>query len=416
VEIRTRGRGSSGIERAAKKIIEGVRRGGDEALVEFEKRLDGATVPLDRLRVSRLELDAAPGQVEPDLARAIRFSMRRIRRVQGEILRRLKVSSSSGGFMVEIAPRPLQSVGCYVPGGRASYASSVLMTAGVARLAGVKRVIICTPPGADGRVGSGILAAAKMVGVDEVYAVGGAQAIAAMAYGTESVRPVRKIVGPGGRYVVAAKRLVSSEVETDFEAGPTELVVLADEACEPRTAAWELIGQAEHGKDSLCGLVTYSAGYADRVRSEIRKILPGVERREHVEGCLERGFAAICESESVACSFLDALAPEHLEIMTGRPRRAASMVTGAGLKLLGRYSPCAASDYAVGTDHVIPTQGFSAMRGCLSVLDFVKLDWTTTGSREGLRKLLGTIESFANAEGLPNHYLSANSRFEEGSI
>jgi histidinol dehydrogenase len=287
------------------------------------------------------------------------------------------------------------------------------MTAGVAKIAGVKKVIICTPPGEDGNVGSGILGAAKIVGADEVFAVGGAQAIAAMAYGTESIIPVQKIVGPGGRYVSAAKRLVSHSVETDFQAGPTELVVFADESCEPRIAAWELIGQAEHGRDSLCGLVTYSEEYASRVRLERAKILPGAERRELIEGCLDGGFAAICEDESSACGFLNALAPEHLEIMTERPKRIASMVAGSGLKLLGKYSPCAASDYSVGTNHVIPTDGFSASRGCLSILDFVKLDWTVTGSKEGLRKRLQTIKSFATAEGLPNHYLSAKSRFEE---
>jgi len=286
------------------------------------------------------------------------------------------------------------------------------MTAGVAKLAGVERVVVCSPADRAGRISDSILAAARLAGVDEVYKVGGAQAIAALAYGTESIRPVQKIVGPGGRYVSAAKKAVAGDVEIDFYAGPTELVVLADDSCEPRIAAWDLVGQAEHGDDSLCGLVTYSEGYANRVRTEIRKILPKAQRRKYVRASLGGGFAAICEDEETACGFVNAIAPEHLEILISEPERAEAKIRGAGLKLLGEYSPCAVSDYSVGTDHVIPTAGDSSTRGCLSALDFMKLDWSVRGSREGLRRTLRPLKALAYAEGLPNHYLSVNSRFE----
>lgn len=410
-EVRGRRTETPGFERAVRTIIDGVRTGGDLALVRFVKKFDGVSRPPRSLRVPQGELDRAARKIEPGLARAIRFSMERIRRVQETVKRSMAATSRYGGFTVKVVPTPLSAVGCYVPGGRAAYASSVLMTAGVARLAGVERIVLCSPLQRDGRVDSAVLAAAKAAGVREVYGIGGAHAVAALAYGTRSIKPVQKIVGPGGRYVAAAKRMVSADVETDFFAGPTELVVFADDSCEPRIAAWDMIGQAEHGEDSVIGLVTRSERYASRVRSEMERILPTVRRRDYVEACLTKGFAAVCPEERAARGFIDALAPEHLEIMTERPGRDAAAVTGAGLKLVGRYSPCAASDYAVGTDHVIPTGGFSSLRGCLSVLDFMKLDWTVTGSRKGLLTLLPPVKELTRAEGLPNHYLSMESRF-----
>ncbi len=394
-------------------IISDIKKRGDAALLEYAQRFDGIKLQKNELRVEDSEIDEAFDSVGPELVRALRFSMRRIRKVQLALFPRARRLVRSEGFTVTARWRPLPSVGCYAPGGRAAYASSVLMTAGVAKFAGVPRVVLTTPPQRDGRVSPAVLAAAKVAGVDEVYRVGGAQAISALAYGTESLSRVAKIVGPGGVYVSVAKRLVAADVATDFYAGPTELIVFADEYCNPRFPAWEMIGQAEHGADTLCGLVTYSEDYANEVRAEILKLLPTLERREHVQASLGRGFSAVCDSESTACGFIDAVAPEHLEILTRDYLRVGERVERAGLKLLGPYSPCAASDYVAGTDHVIPTAGFSATRGTLSVLDFQKLDWSLLGTEAGLRGVIQPLKALAYAEGLPNHYLSTRSRFEE---
>jgi histidinol dehydrogenase len=401
------------VAESVEEIVRRVRAEGDKALSMYVKSLDGAELDTRGFRVSQSEMSAAARSQSPELLKALRNSLDRIRKVQGSLVRGTSASIKHRGFRVTVRPKPLPSVGCYVPGGRASYASSVLMTAGVAKLAGVERVVLCTPAGKDGSVNPAILAAATIAGVDELYRIGGAHAIAAMAYGTESVRKVEKIVGPGGRYVSAAKRLVSRDVSTDFYAGPTEIVVLADDSCEPAVAGWELMGQAEHGEDTLCGLVTFSEDYATSVRAHIRRTLPGLERREYVEASLRRGFAAVCSDEKTAFDFVNAIAPEHLAVMTRNPGRAATRIHGAGLKLLGRYSPCAASDYLVGTDHVIPTAGLASAKGPLSVLDFVKLDWTVTGSSSGLRELMPALRELTKAEGLPNHYLSARARLED---
>jgi len=307
--------------------------------------------------------------------------------------------------------RGIPSVGCYIPGGRAAYASTVLMTAGVAKLAGAKRVAVCTPPDRNGKVNDAILAAASLCGVDEVYRVGGAQSIAALAYGTESVPRVSKIVGPGGLYVAVAKRLVSSDVQIDFFAGPTEIVVVGDGTTDARVAAWDLIGQAEHGRDTLCGLITWDRGLAREVRAQVAAISSGVERKEHVRGALARGFTLVCRDREAAAAMVNALAPEHLELMMDDPGEFSASVENAGLVLSGRYAPCAASDYCVGTDHVIPTEGYAAARSSLSVLDFVRLDWVVEGTRAGLRAVLPSLRLLAEAEGLPNHYRSAESRF-----
>lgn len=398
---------------AVAKIVDDVRARKDSAVRDYCMRFDGTDVERLGFRVTDSEIGKAFGKVDRRTIEALRYSMERVSRIQRELIGRTGFKMRLGGFSVSVSPEPLPSVGCYVPGGRASYASSVVMTAGVARVAGVKRVVVCTPS-SEGKVGNELLAAARIAGVDEVYRVGGAQAIAAMAYGTESISPVSKIVGPGGRYVAVAKQMVSPDVPTDFYAGPTEILVYADESCPPKTAAWDLVAQAEHGVETLCGLVTLSEEYAVRVRNEMERLLPSLGRREHVEGALATGFAAVCDDDTTACRFIDAISPEHLEILTRDPRRLASKIRSAGLKLLGPFSPASASDYIVGTDHVIPTGGFSSARGPLSVLDFVKLDWTVEGSSAGLRQALPPLKALAEAEGLSNHYLSAESRFTGG--
>ena len=410
-KLRERTRANAQLRDSVSEIVSDVRARKDAALREYCMRFDGADLSRASIAVADSEIDTALKRADPVTVKSLRYSMKKISRVQRELVKRIGLSMNVGGFHVSAAPRPIPSVGCYVPGGRASYASSVLMTAGVAKTAGVQRIVLCTPGSAGGRVTDEILAAARIAGVDEVYRVGGAQSIAAMAYGTESMGPVSKIVGPGGMYVSVAKQIVSADVATDFYAGPTEIVVFADDSLPPRTAAWDLVAQAEHGTETFCGLVTVSEEYASKVSGEISKLLPSLVRGEHVRGAIANGFAAVCEDEAIACKFINALSPEHLEIVTHNPERAASKIGAAGLKLLGKYAPCSASDYVVGTDHVIPTGGFSVARGPLSVLDFVKLDWSVSGSRTGLRRALGALRALSEAEGLPNHHLSAESRY-----
>ncbi len=408
--IRGRARDLAPVEERARKIIASVKRRGDAALRDFTLELDHADIG-DGIRVEDTEIGSAPRRVDEDLLEAMKFSLNRIRKTQGQLLRRLSFSYVSDGFVVRTVARGIPSVGCYIPGGRAAYASTVLMTAGVAKLAGVRRVVVCTPPGQDGVVNDAILAAASICSVDEVYRVGGAQSIAALAYGTESVPKVSKIVGPGGLYVSIAKRLVSRDVQIDFFAGPTEIVVVGDGTTDARTAAWDLVGQAEHGPDSLCGLITWDAGFAEKVREQVTKISSGVEREDAVKDALARGFTLVCRDSEGAAEMVNALAPEHVELMMEDPRTFSTKVENAGLVLSGKFAPCAASDYCVGTDHVIPTEGYAAVRSSLSVLDFVRLNWAVEGTRGGLKAVLPSLRLLAQAEGLPNHYRSVESRF-----
>lgn len=409
--VRGRVRDLSFVEERTREIIARVRRGGDAALRELTLELDGAEIGED-IRVGEDEIARAVESVDPGLLDAMRFSLGRLRKIQGQLLGRLSYSYVSNGFVTRTVARGLPSVGCYVPGGRAAYASTVLMTAGVAKLAGVGRVAVCTPPDRSGRVNDAILAAAGVCGVDEVYRVGGAQSIAALAYGTKTVPRVSKIVGPGGLYASVAKKMVSCDVQIDFFAGPTEIVVVADGTADVRAAAWDLVGQAEHGEETLCGLVTWDARVARAIRREVGRIASSAERREYVEGALARGFALVCRGRAEAAGVVNAIAPEHVELMVEDARSFSREVENAGLVLSGKYSPCAASDYCVGTDHVIPTEGFAAARASLSVLDFVKLNWVVEGSKGGLRSVLPALESLAKAEGFPNHYRSVESRFE----
>ena len=409
-KVRSRVRDQTAVEADVARIVERVRKGGDKALKELTSEFDRAKIR--GIRVEESEIRSAVETVDPKLLDALRYSLNRIGKTQGQLLRRLSYSYVSDGFVVRTEVRPLESVGCYIPGGRAAYASSVLMTAGVAKMSGVGRVVVCSPPTSEGKVSPAILAAATICGVDEVYRVGGAQSIAAMAYGTESVKKVQKIVGPGGLYASVAKRLVSRDVPIDFFAGPTELVVVGDESTNAKAAAWDLVGQAEHGEETFCAFITWDKKMAEKVRAEVGRLARGVERREFVQGALGRGFTAVCKDEREAADLINAIAPEHLEILARDARGFAQSIDNAGLVLLGEYAPCAASDYCVGTDHVIPTDGYAKLRSGLSVLDFVRLNWTVEGTKSGLKAVLPSLESLAMAEGLPNHFRSVESRFK----
>ena len=412
-KVRGRPEDLSKVELQARRIVETVKRDGDRALVRYSKELDGVTLRPKDLRIPKEEVRAATDRVDPKLAEAMRFALRRVRRAQGQLLRRIPFSYVSDGFVIRSVVRPLESVGCYIPGGKASYASTVLMTAGLAKMAGVKRVVVCSPANRQGDVGDAVLAAADIYRVDEVYRMGGAQAIAALAYGTESVPRVTKIVGPGGLYVSAAKKIVSADVPIDFFAGPTEIVVVADSKADTRLAAWDLMAQAEHGMDGVCCLVTWDAGVATKVKRIVEEVSARLERREFVKATLRRGFAIVCNDRVTASEMVNALAPEHLEILVEDAKGFAETIENSGLILTGPYAPGAASDYAIGTDHVLPTEGTARQRAGLTALDFVKVNWVVEGTKEGLRSLLPSLKELALSEGLPNHFLSVQARFKK---
>jgi histidinol dehydrogenase len=275
----------------------------------------------------------------------------------------------------------------------------------------VKRIVAVSPPTKDGSVDPLTLVAADICGVDEFYKAGGAQSIAALAYGTQSIKPVSKIVGPGGMFVTAAKLVASGAVSIDMVAGPTELLVYADASADPGLVAADLISQAEHSTDTVCGLVTTSEKLATQVQSKIDRIVKGTERADIVAKSLqENGFAAVCRDEKACIEFVNEFAPEHLEIMLKRPEAAAKKIESAGLVLIGPDAPSSASDYALGSNHVLPTLGFGKSRASLSVLDFVKVTNRVRVSRAGLARVDSAVREVANAEGLPNHYEAVRAR------
>jgi histidinol dehydrogenase len=402
------------IEADVTAILRGVKSKGDEAIIDYTRKLNGVSLRKEELRVSEQEIESAYATAPKQLIAAIRNMKRRLERVQRSILRKLCSSSVRlPGVRIKTIFKPIESVGCYIPGGKATYPSSLVMTVTPAKIAGVKRIVVCSPPSEDKRVNIALLAAAKICDVNEFYRVGGPHAIAALAYGTETIRRVDKIVGPGGPYVTLAKLAVSRQTMIDMCAGPTELVIVADRKANVKHIARDLIAQAEHGPDSVCGLITTSTRLASEVSREIAKILKGIRRRTYVEKALKDfGFIYVVPSEEVAVKFVDAFAPEHLEILTQDAKRLAMRINSSGLILIGTYSPASASDYCLGSNHVIPTLGFARARSALSVLDFVKQINMVSCSKRGLEVATPVVEVLASVEGLPNHALAVTERFK----
>lgn len=394
----------------ARTIMRDVAAGGDKALLGYTAKFDG--VELAGLKVTEQEVKDAYGRVAKGQVKALRLMKARLERSERAILRRLRnITVKSEGVVIERAIQPVASVGCYIPGGKARYPSTVVMCTVPAKVAGVRRIVAVSPPTKDGSVDPLTLVAAEICGVDEFYKAGGAQGIAALAYGTQSVKPVSKIVGPGGMFVTAAKIVASGVVSTDMVAGPTELLVYADTTAEPRLVAADLISQAEHSADTVCGLVSTSEKLAAQVQSEIDRIVKGIARADIVAKSLqENGFAAICRDERACIEFVNEFAPEHLEIMVKKPEAAAKRVESAGLVLIGPDVPSSASDYALGSNHVLPTLGFAKSRASLSVLDFVKVTNRVRVSRAGLAKVDSAVREVATAEGLLNHYEAVRAR------
>jgi histidinol dehydrogenase len=393
-----------------KSIMKGVQDYGDSSIIDYTTKFDG--VRLESLQVSAEEVKHAYQQVTKGQIKAIKTMKERLAKNEQAVLRRLNgIVISSNGIKIERTIKSVGSVGCYIPGGKARYPSTVVMCAVPAKLAGVKRVVAISPPRKDGTVDPLTLVAADICGVDEFYKTGGAQGIAALAYGTQSIKRVNKIVGPGGIFVTAAKLIASSNVSTDMVAGPTELLIYADRSADPRLIAVDLISQAEHGIDTVCGLVTTSDKLASQVQIQVESIMQLITRSEIVKSSLQKnGFIAICRNEKACIEFVNEFAPEHLEISCKNADLVAKKIDSAGLVLIGEYTPSSASDYCLGSNHVLPTLGFGKSRGSLSVLDFVKIVNKVKVTKRGLVEVDKAVKEMTSAEGLLNHYEAVKAR------
>lgn len=398
-----------------KSIMDDVAKYGDSALIDYTEKFDG--VQLNSLKVTDEEIKKAYNNVTTEQVHSIKIMKERLIMGEKVLLKRLRgIVMSSDGVKVQRIVRPVSSVGCYIPGGKARYPSSMVMCAIPAKVAGVKRVVALSPPLRDGTVDPLTLVAADICDVDEFYKVGGAHGIMALAFGTPTISKVSKIVGPGGIFVTIAKILASSKVSIDMIAGPTELLIYADSKADPKLIAFDLISQSEHSYDTLCGLVTTSKEFAVQVTNTLQSILERstIKRVDIVKRSLEEnGFIAVCKNESAAIEFINELAPEHLEIIATNARTVSKNITSAGLVLIGKYTPSSASDYCLGSNHVLPTSGFSKSRASLSVLDFVKIVNTVQATKLGLKKVEPVVKQISMAEGLMNHYEAIRERFKK---
>jgi histidinol dehydrogenase len=397
-----------------KWIMDDVAKYDDSALIDYTEKFDG--VRLNSLKVTREEITEAYTNVTKEQLHSIKIMKDRLITSEKVLLKRLHgIVISSHGVRVQRVVQPVSSVGCYIPGGKARYPSSMIMCAIPAKVAGVKRIVAISPPLRDGTIDPLTLVSADICGVDEVYKVGGAHGIMALAFGTPTISKVSKIVGPGGIFVTIAKILASRRVSIDMIAGPTELLIYADSKADPKLIAFDLISQAEHSYDTLCGLVTTSKEFAAKVTNKIQYLLGKniIKRADIVKRSLdENGFIAICKNDSNAIEFVNEVAPEHLEIVAQNARTISKKVTSAGLVLIGKYTPSSASDYCLGSNHVLPTSGFSKSRASLSVLDFVKIVNIVQATKLGLEEVEPIVKQIATAEGLMNHYEAIRERFK----
>ena len=395
--------------------MDDVAKYGDSALFDYTEKFDG--VRLNSLKVTDEEIKKAYNKVTTEQVHSIKIMKERLIMGEKVLLKRLRgIVMSSRGVRVQRIVRPVSSVGCYIPGGKARYPSTMVMCAIPAKVAGVKRVVALSPPLRDGTVDPLTLVAADICDVDEFYKVGGAHGIMALAFGTPTISKVSKIVGPGGIFVTIAKILASSKVSIDMIAGPTELLIYADSKADPKLIAFDLISQSEHSYDTLCGLVTTSKEFAVQVTDTLQSILEKstIKRADIVKRSLEEnGFIAVCKNESAAVEFINELAPEHLEIIATNARTVSKNIISAGLVLIGKYTPSSASDYCLGSNHVLPTSGFSKSRASLSVLDFVKIVNTIQATKLGLKKVEPIVKQISMAEGLTNHYEAIRERFKK---
>ncbi len=401
-------------ESAVAEIIETVKKGGDEALFSYTEKFDHCKMDAAHIRVTREEIDEAYQKVDADFVEVMKKSAANIRVFHEKQLRNSWFDPKPDGTILGMKILPIAIAGVYVPGGKAAYPSSVLMNVLPAKVAGVERIIMTTPPGADGKVNPGTLVAAHIAGVDEIYKVGGAQAIAAMAFGTQSIPKVDKITGPGNIFVALAKKACFGYVSIDSIAGPSEILVIADETANPRYVAADLLSQAEHDELASAILITTSKTLADQVSVEVDRFVANLSRREIIEKSLNNyGYILLVDSLDEAADTANEIASEHLEILTKDPFAMMTKIRNAGAIFLGEYSSEPLGDYFAGPNHVLPTNGTARFFSPLNVDDFLKKTSIISYSRPALEKIHQDIECFAENEGLTAHANSIRVRFEK---
>ena len=386
-------------------ILDDVRKNGDAAVKKYEQKFNGRKTT--SLRVSKNEIKKA--EITRMQFNALQLSALRLSNAQLSLKKRLFDSVSK---LPNISFKPIPSVGCYVPGGQARYPSSAIMSVITAAEAGVKRIVVLSPPGPDGKIDPMTITVAEKCGA-EIYKVGGAQAIGALAYGTKSIPKVDKIVGPGGKFVSIAKAIVSEQTSIDMIAGPTELGIIADTTADPEFVALDLISQAEHSNDTMCFVITTSKTLAKQIQKSLKKLIPDIERKSIVQKSISKnGFIAVCKNQNEMIDLANKIAPEHMELMVKNAKTLSKEITGPGLVLVGDNTPSSASDYLLGTNHILPTNGFGRTRGGLSVLDFLKLQTVVETKKSELTKISDELNTLTDAEGLPNHYKAVERRLK----
>ncbi len=394
-------------------ILNDVKEKKDEALFDYTKRFDQALITTETFRVTEKEIAEAYEKVDPSVIDVIRKAIINIEAYHAKQKQYSWFDTTDNGTILGQKVTPITAVGVYVPGGKAAYPSSVLMNVLPAKVAGVTRITMTTPPGKDGKVNPGTLVAAKEAGVTEIYKVGGAQAIAALAYGTESIQKVDKIVGPGNIYVALAKKAVYGHVSIDSIAGPSEILVLADETANPRYVAADLLSQAEHDELASAILITTSRELAKKVSEEVDQFVESLSRKEILQKSLDNyGYIMIADTLAEAIETANEIASEHLEIMTKDPFMVMTKIKNAGAIFIGEYSSEPLGDYMAGPNHILPTNGTAKFFSPLSVDDFIKKSSIISYSREALEPIYKDIVTFANSESLTAHANSIAVRFE----
>lgn len=400
------------IEERTRAIVEAVYLRGDAALVEFTERFDGATLTTERLAVTQPEFLAASLAADDDLRKAVSLAAKNVEAFARKSMRKNWSMKNGQGATVGEKFDPFQRVGIYIPGGTAPLVSTALMTICLAKVAGCKEIVVCTPCGKDGSINKALLFAVRFAGATEVYRIGGAQAMAAMSYGTPTIRRVQKIFGPGNAYVVAAKRLLFGHVAVDLLPGPSEVLVLADETANPKFAAADLLAQAEHGSGhERVWLVTTSAKVLKAVENEIAKQLPKLARSEFIQRALKNnGWLIEVKNLAQGIEITNQLAPEHCEVMTRNPRKVSESILTSGAIFLGGFSPTVLGDYVAGPSHTLPTGGAGASFAGLTVDQFQRRTSLVEYNRTSLKKALSAVSKFAELEGLGAHGKSAEVR------
>ena len=411
-EIFARSNPQVDVSAVVREILATVRAQGDKALYDYCEKFDHVALP--SLEVSQAEKEEAMQAVDPAFLEILRMAAENIRSFHRQQVRTSFILTDRPGVVMGQKIMPIEKVGLYVPGGTAAYPSTVLMDAIPAKIAGCREIVIVTPPGKDGKVPAAILAAAQIAGVDRVFKVGGAQAVAALAYGTETLPKVDKIVGPGNAFVAEAKRQVFGQVAIDMIAGPSEILVLADGSCDAKVVAADLLSQAEHDKMASAVLVTDSEALAEAVAQEIERQLKTLPREEIARASIDNNGKIIVTGDlAAAIDVANALAPEHLELCVEQPFDYLDRITNAGSIFLGKNCPEALGDYLAGPNHTLPTSGTARFSSPLSVDDFVKKSQYTYFTRDALGQVAEQIAAFARQEGLEAHARSAVVRFED---